>query len=67
MRVVLYGFGDASSSGFGGTWIAKHADSSTAPAIKYRFGLWGSDIHMDSSSSNDRELRYLIEMLEDGS
>ena len=51
MRVV-YGFGDASGSGFGGTWTAKQADGSTAPAIKYRFGLWGSD--MDSSSSNDR-------------
>ena len=61
MRVV-YGFGDASGSGFGGTWTSKQAEDSDAPAIKYRFGLWGSD--MDKSSSNDRELRNLTDMLE---
>ena len=61
MRVV-YGFGDASGSGFGGTWTAKQADGSTAPDIKYIFGLWGSD--MNSSSSNNRELRNLTDMLD---
>ena len=61
MRVV-YGFGDASGAGFGGTWTARKVEGSTSPVIKYRFGLWGSD--MDSSSSNDRELRNLTDMLD---
>ena len=59
---VVYSFGDASGSGFGGTWTSKHAEDSDAPPIKYIFGLWGSD--MDKSSSNDRELRNPTDMLE---
>lgn len=30
--------------------------------IRYRFGLWGSDL--DDSSSNNRELRNLSDMLD---
>ena len=47
---AIYGFGDASGSGFGGSWKKQGT-------IKYRFGLWGSDL--DDSSSNHRELKNL--------
>ena len=49
MMKVIYGFGDASGAGFGGTWSEAKNDT-----LKYRFGIWGSD--MDDSSSNNREL-----------
>jgi hypothetical protein len=51
---AIYGFGDASGSGFGGSWKKEGA-------IKYRFGLWGSDL--DDSSSNHRELKNLADMV----
>ena len=52
---AIYGFGDASGSGFGGSWKKKPG------AVKYRFGLWGSDL--DDSSSNHRELKNLADMV----
>ena len=51
---AIYGFGDASGSGFGGSWKKQGT-------IKYRFGLWGSDL--DDSSSNHRELKNLADMV----
>ena len=51
---AIYGFGDASGSGFGGSWKKK-------VAVKYHFGLWGSDL--DDSSSNHRELKNLADMV----
>ena len=52
---LIYGFGDASGAGFGGSWDVKGT-------LKYRYGLWGSD--MDDSSSNFRELGNLTDMVE---
>ena len=49
-------FGDASGSGFGSTWETSNG------TIRYRYGLWGSD--MNDSSSNLRELLNLVETLE---
>ncbi len=53
---VKFGFGDASGGGFGSSWTSSEGDT------KYRFGTWGDD--MDSSSSNLRELKNLVETLE---
>jgi hypothetical protein len=51
---IIYGFGDASGAGFGSSWkIGKE--------IKYRYGLWGSDLNR--SSSNFRELKNLVDTL----
>jgi hypothetical protein len=52
---VIYGFGDASGSGFGSSFT--HANG-----IVYRVGVWGSDV--DGESSNYRELRNLVEAVE---
>jgi hypothetical protein len=55
VRLVRYGFGDASRAGFGSTFSAPGA-------ILYRHGIWGDD---DSGRSlNWRELTNLVEMLE---
>lgn len=54
---ACYGFGDASGSGFGST-ISHDA------GVRYRHGLWGRDIN--GKSSNYRELRNLVETIEDG-
>jgi hypothetical protein len=51
---VIYGFGDASGAGFGSSW-------KTGDSIKYRYGLWGSDL--DKSSSNFRELKNLVDTM----
>ena len=64
MRVVrskklitaLYGFGDASSGGFGSS--IEHRGG-----IAARFGLWGRDT--EDASSNYRELRNLVEAVEE--
>ena len=56
LAYVLYGFGDASGSGFGSSW-------ETSDGTRYRFGVWGKDI--DGRSSNYRELRNLVDSLED--
>ena len=58
-KVVLtayYGFGDASSGGFGAT--VERADG-----VHGRFGLWGADA--ENASSNYRELRNLVETVEE--
>jgi len=52
VMVALYGFGDASGSGFGSTIVGKNG-------ILYRYGIWGSDLA--SCSSNYRELFNLTE------
>lgn len=53
---VCYGFGDASGSGLGSSFKLKSG-------LRIRFGVWGSD--EDDKSSNFRELRNLVEALED--
>ena len=58
-KVVLtayYGFGDASSGGFG-------ASIERGAGIHGRFGLWGRDA--EDKSSNYRELRNLVETVEE--
>ena len=57
-RILLakYGFGDASGSGFGSSWI------NPSGSISYWYGSWGSD--MQVQSSNFRELCNLVETLE---
>jgi hypothetical protein len=71
---VLYGFGDASGTGFGASWVSpEHSHEgatalqgdgglSCSPKVNYRFGRWGSE--MDGSSSNFRELKNLVDALE---
>ena len=51
---AIYGFGDASGSGFGSVW---QSDS----GLHYRLGTWGRD--KDSESSNFRELKNLVDTL----
>ncbi len=55
--VALYGFADASGQGFGSTFALPNGD------VMYRYGVWGRDA--DNTSSNYRELRNLVESLED--
>jgi hypothetical protein len=52
---VIYGFGDASGSGFGSSFTHDNG-------VAYRVGVWGSDA--DGESSNYRELRNLVEAVE---
>jgi hypothetical protein len=52
---VIYGFGDASGSGFGSSFTHDNG-------VIYRVGVWGSDV--DGESSNYRELRNLVEAVE---
>lgn len=54
----IYGFADASRTGFGSTLQLPSGE------LAYRFGLWGRDA--ESGSSNYRELRNLVEVLEEG-
>jgi hypothetical protein len=53
----VYGFADASGQGFGSTFALPNGD------VMYRYGVWGRDA--DNTSSNYRELRNLVESLED--
>ena len=53
---AVYGFGDASGKGFCGT-LGYH------DFMKYRIGVWGSDV--DSESSNFKELLNLVETTEE--
>ena len=53
---AYYGFGDASSGGFGAT--VQRPDG-----IHGRFGLWGRD--EDDGSSNFRELFNLVQTVEE--
>jgi hypothetical protein len=50
----LFGFGDASGSGFGSSWEGKEG-------IGYRFGTWGDSMNLQSS--NLRELKNLVDTL----
>jgi hypothetical protein len=53
---AVYGFGDASSGGFG-------SSVGLEQGIHGRFGVWGSDA--EDQSSNYRELRNLVETVEE--
>ena len=53
---AVYGFGDASGKGFGGSWEDRNK-------IHYRLGSWGSD--GDGTSSNFRELKNLVQTLDE--
>jgi hypothetical protein len=57
-KMCLYGFVDASGAGFGSSF---HLPNNT---IWFRQGIWGRDA--DNTSSNYRELRNLVEALEEG-
>jgi len=57
ISVAVYGFVDASGVGFGSA-------IQTAEGLTYRYGLWGRDA--DSTSSNYKELRNLVEAVEEG-
>ena len=70
---VVYGFGDASGTGFGssltrlkamGSWekLGPPTDPGTN-GLRYRIGVWGRDA--EDASSNYRELRNVVEALED--
>lgn len=58
VAVALYGFGDASSAGFGASVLLPNN------SIYVRYGMWGIDT--DGQSSNYRELRNLVETVEAG-
>jgi hypothetical protein len=63
---VLYGFGDASGSGFGASWtepVDSRNEDTEERRIRYRFGRWGSDV--EGASSNYRELKNLVDVLEE--
>ena len=53
---MVYGFADASGSGFGSSFENKNG-------LKYRFGCWGKDEAV--ASSNYKELKNLVEALQD--
>ncbi len=53
---AYYGFGDASSAGFGST-------VERPKGLHGQYGLWGAD--EDHQSSNYRELRNLVETVEE--
>ncbi len=53
--VVLYGYGDASRTGFGSCFVSPSG-------TRIRYGLWGRDV--SHQSSNFRELRNLANALE---
>lgn len=52
--MVIYGFGDASGSGFGST-------TTTPQGVRYRYGLWGDDLA--GRSSNFREMFNIADSL----
>ena len=56
IQCAFFGFGDASGGGFGSSW-------DKGEKIAYRFGTWGED--MDNESSNQRELRNLVDTLDE--
>ena len=53
---AIYGFGDASSGGFG-------SSIERPGGIGLRYGIWGRDV--DNESSNFRELKNLVEAVEE--
>lgn len=54
--VARYGFGDASGAGFGASWEARDR------GVNNCYGVWGVD--NDNNTSNYRELRTLVETVE---
>ena len=60
---VVYGFGDASGSGFGGTDQEFSGRSPQGGEIRYEFGQWATYVSL-SKSSNWRELTNICERLE---
>jgi hypothetical protein len=56
-KMVVYGFGDASAAGFGATI------DRPGQGLFGRFGIWGKDA--EDESSNYRELRNLVETIEE--
>jgi hypothetical protein len=58
VQLAIYGFVDASGSGLGSSFQLP------ANTLLYRQGVWGRDA--DNVSSNYRELRNLVEAIEDG-
>jgi hypothetical protein len=56
--IAIYGFVDASTAGFGGSFELPNG------TMFFRHGLWGRDA--DSASSNYRELCNLVDSIEDG-
>ncbi len=58
ISVAIYGFRDASGSGFGGSFGLPNGD------VLFRYGVWGRD--SESASSNYRELNNLVMMIEEG-
>jgi hypothetical protein len=58
ISTCIYGFADASATGFGSSLQLPTGH------LLYRYGLWGRD--SEAASSNYRELRNLVEVLEDG-
>jgi hypothetical protein len=57
ISVAIYGFVDASGVGFG-------SSMETPGGLAFRYGLWGRDA--DDTSSNYKELRNLVEAVEEG-
>jgi hypothetical protein len=60
---ILYGFGDASGAGFGASWSSRVVGSEEPTGASYRFGRWGKE--GDGTSSNFRELRNLVDTLDE--
>ena len=58
LAVAIYGFGDASGSGFGSSFATPDGD------LHFCHGIWGPDA--EGQSSNYRELRNLVESIEEG-
>ncbi len=56
--MFIYGFVDASSTGYGSSFLLPDGN------VHFRYGLWGRD--EGSGSSNFRELSNLVVALEDG-
>ena len=56
LHLVVYGFGDASGTGFGSTFTV-------ANGISYRIGVWGPD--ESDESSNWKEFTNVVESLEE--
>jgi hypothetical protein len=57
-QTAVYGFVDASSAGFGGSFALPDG------SVFFRHGLWGRDA--DSMSSNFKELCNLVDSIEEG-
>jgi len=53
--LLLYGFADASGSGFGSTVLSDKG-------VRFRMGTWEKDV--ESNSSNWKEFENLVESLE---